>query len=260
MGVAGLLLVDKDPLDTPSNVRRVFGSKLEDLRERPTPMKVNVVAEHLRSLGLAVDVDVCDGDVRTETAFRRLLDVDVVLCGTDTHGSRAVLNDLPYSYLLPVIDTGVRVGSRADGRLAGLVAELRMLTPTTPCLWCRGVLNADTIRIENLPEEQLQRLEREGYLTGGRQDSAPSIVALTVMASGMAACALLVLLSDDAVAGPAGYLFDGQYGDAYRTGPETPTEVCRCRRSLGMGDHAAPPFVDAERPCDAALSPTRERP
>jgi hypothetical protein len=243
MGVARLLLVDHDRLDTPSNVRRVFGSKVADL-QGPAPYKIDPQTRHLRSLGLGVEIEACSEDVRTEPAFRKLLDADLVLCATDTHGSRAVLNDLPSSYLLPVIDVGVRVGSRADGRLTGLAAELRVLTPTTPCLWCRGAISAATIRAENLPEAEWSELQREGYVSGDGGEPAPSVVALTVLASGMATCALLALISEEGDVAPAGYLFDGFYGDAFETEPKAPNQGCRCRRSLGLGDAAAPPFLD----------------
>jgi hypothetical protein len=61
----------------------------------------------------------------------------------------------------------------------------------------------------------------------------------------MAACALLALIADEGVVAPAGYLFDGFFGDAYETQPKEPREGCRCRLSLGLGDIAAPPFLDA---------------
>ena len=74
------------------------------------------------------------GDVRFEDVFRILLDADAIICATDTHGSRAIVNELASPYMLPVIDLGVRVGSKKNGDLTGLLAEVRILTPTTPCL------------------------------------------------------------------------------------------------------------------------------
>ncbi len=137
------------------------------------------------------------GDVRTESVFRSLLDTDVVLCGTDTHGSRAIVNELASTYFLPVIDVGVRVGARAGAVLSGLLAEIRVLTPTTPYLWCRRMIDGDIIRAENLPEEERAKLVREGYVSSTVGAPAPSVTALTVFASGMAGCALLGLLSED---------------------------------------------------------------
>ena len=163
--------------------------------------------------------------------------------GTDTHGSRAVVNDLASAYLLPVIDVGVRVGAKANGALSGLVAEVRILTPKTPCLWCRRSISADVIRAENLSKEERQRLAREGYVVHGVDDPAPSVVALTVLGSGLATCALLALLSDEGECAPAGYWVDGFFGDSLETEPNVTLPGCRCQTLIGLGDRGSPPFI-----------------
>jgi hypothetical protein len=84
------------------------------------------------------------------------------------------------------------------GRGAGKgKAEVRVLTPTTPCLWCRKTIDADVIRAENLPEQERRRQEREGYVVRSVGDPVPSVVALTVLGSGLSTCALLTLLSEE---------------------------------------------------------------
>jgi hypothetical protein len=243
MGVTKLVLVDDDELDTPSNVRRVFGSTAADLQAAVAPAKVDVVGRHLDTIALGMIVTRIKGDVRTEDVFRALLDTDVVIIGTDTHGSRATVNDLASTYLLPVIDVGVRAGAKKDGTLSGLTAEMRLLTPERACLWCRNAISADVIRAENLPREQRERLQREGYLVGGVGTPAPSVIALTVLGSGMATSALLALLSDDGDIVPSGYVLDGMFGDAFETQPRDPKPDCRCQQQIGRGDDAAPPFV-----------------
>jgi hypothetical protein len=243
MAVSTVTLVDHDALDTPSNVRRVFGSVAADLRATTPPGKVDVVGRHLDQLGLGVTIRRITGDVRSEPIFRALLDADVVICGTDTHGSRAAMNELASPYLLPVIDVGVRVGAKTSGALAALVAELRVLTPVTPCLWCRGAISADVIRAENLPAAERARLEAEGYLVGAVGGPAPSVVALTVLGSSLATCALLVLLSEEGKAAPSGVVVDGFLGYSMETQPTEPVPGCRCRRRLGMGDAEPPPLL-----------------
>jgi hypothetical protein len=237
-----LILLDDDLLDTESNVRRVFGSVRADLAAATAPAKVDVLGRHLDQLGLGTRVRRVRGDVTAEPDFRHLLDADVVLGATDTHSSRAVLNDLPATYLLPLIDVGVRVGNRRDGSLAGLVAELRLLTPERPCLWCRGAIDADAIRAENLPPAEREKLRREGYLTGAFGAPAPSVAALTVLASGMATCALIGLLSSEGPVLPSGWILDGLYGDAFETAREDPAPECRCASQLARADLSPPPL------------------
>lgn len=245
MGAGSVTLLDSDVLDTPSNVRRIFGSTVADLQAAMPPAKVDVVGRHLDQLGLVEPVRRIHGDVRVESVFRHLLDVDVVISGTDTHGSRAVINDLASTYLLPVIDVGVQAGAKRNGGLAALVAEVRVLTPTTPCLWCRKVISADVIRAENLPPEQRARLVEQGYLVGGVGEPAPSVVALTVLGAGLAACALLALLSTEGDVCPSGYVVDGLMGDGFETQPTEPDPMCRCRERIGAGDTKPPPLLTA---------------
>ncbi len=242
IGTRSALLNDFDRLDTPSNVRRVFGAAMSDLDAAIAPPKVDVVGGHVQQLGLNTRIRRIHADVRTEAAFRHLLDADVVISATDTHGSRAVLNDLASAYLLPVIDVGVRVGSRGDRILSGLVAEVRVLTATTPCLWCRKTLSAEAIRIENLPSVEREQLRREGYVAGADGPPAASVVALTVLGSALATCALIGLFAEDADVAPAGYWVDGLLGDACQTSG-APVPDCWCRSRNGLGDAAAPPFI-----------------
>ena len=237
MGVEQITLIDEDVLDTPSNGRRIFGSTAADLRAAVPPHKVDVVGRHLDGIDLGARVRRRPWDVRTERAFRQLLDCDVVLCTTDTHSSRAVLVDLAYAYGLPVLDVGVRVGARA-GALGALVAEVRVLTPTTPCLWCRAAISADVVREELLPFDQRERLHREGYLVGGHGAPEPSVVALTMLGAGLVTCALLALISPDGKDIPDGYLVDGFFGDARPVGPAAPNGDCWCRQIAWQGDTA----------------------
>jgi hypothetical protein len=75
-----------------------------------------------------------------------------------------MINELASAYLLPVIDVGVQAGAKKNAGLAALAAEICVLTPVTPCLWCRRRISAGIIRAENLPAGQRDKLVREGYL------------------------------------------------------------------------------------------------
>jgi hypothetical protein len=243
MGAKEVINIEHDRLDTPSNVRRVFGSRQVHLNEVPPPAKVDVVGDHLDAIGLDTTVTRVNADVRVESAFRKLLDCDVVICATDTHGSRAVINDLASTYLLPVIDVGVRAGAGRNGELSALLAEIRVLTPVTPCLWCRNVLDPFVIRAENLPPEERAQLAAEGYLPGGFGEPEPSVVALTVLGAGLAACALLTLLSEEGDVATSAYWIDGFFGDHRELDPTTPVDGCLCRSQLGRGDQLPPSLL-----------------
>ncbi len=112
-------------------------------------------------------------------------------------------------------------------------------------MWCRGAINADTIRAENLTAEEREGLRREGYVAAGVGEPVASVVALTVLGAGMATCSLLALMSDDGDVVASGYWFDGFFGDARETEPKEPRPDCRCRQHLGLGDRAMIPWIPA---------------
>jgi hypothetical protein len=142
-----------------------------------------------------------------------------------------------------VIDVGVRAGARRNGELNALLAEIRVLTPVTPCLWCRKILDPFIIRGENLPPQERAQSAAEGYLPGGFGEPEPSVVALTVLGAGLAACALLALLSEEGDVAPSAYWIDGFLGDSRELDLTSPVDGCLCRSQLGRGDQAPPSLL-----------------
>jgi hypothetical protein len=175
-------------------------------------------------------------DVRTREALPYLLDADVILCGTDTHSSRAALNALSYAFHLPVIDCGVVPGLRRDGGLECLQGEIRIVGPGLPCLFCMGAIDPRVVTEENLPDWKRESLEREGYGTGSSL-VAPSVGALTVAGAGWMASALIGLLDQDGSHRPSYYEFDALNGFAAEKPAARATE-CLCAKLEGMGRRA----------------------
>ena len=236
MGVRRLLLIDCDRLDTPSNVRRVFGARMADLALRPAPAKVSIVARNCNFAQLETEISEIRGDVRNRNVFRGLLDADLVFCATDSHSSRAPIDGAALAFNFPVIDCGVRVGMR-EGYPSGLLAELRLLGPGRPCLWCRNVLSAERIRAENLPAEERRKLAQEGYLVG-LEGAEPSVTGLTVFGAGMMASALLGVLSLDSDLLWDTWLFDALLGDAPKPRQVPVDPDCICQRRVSLADWA----------------------
>jgi hypothetical protein len=238
MGVRRLVVIDYDELDTPSDVRRVFGSRVEHLHQNPKQNKVDVVSNHCTQIGLPVDILGVPGDVRRPGMLPLLLDSDVIMCATDSHSSRAVLDAVAYAFHLPLIDCGVRVGIREQHLLASLVGEIRIVGPDLPCLWCMEALSGDRIRVENLPSEERKELALEGYVAGipGHE---PSTAALTLFGAGMMGCALLGLLSEESDVLPRRYVLDGLLGDAPTPRPAPSINpACICVKRQGKGSDA----------------------
>ncbi len=231
MGMTRLTIIDPDVLDTPSNLRRITGSTQRDLESAAA--KADVVARHVNGLGLGTRAEPLSEDVRVKQVARRLLDLDLIISTTDTHSSRAHVNQVAFQYYVPVIDVGVKVGTATDGSISGMPVEVRLLLPDEPCLWCRGVLDAGRIREENLPPDERDRLRAEGYIQGV-DEPQPSLAALNNVAASIGATLALQLATDHQVALPT-FIFDPW--ELYLQPVETAVDPdCLCRHWRGRAD------------------------
>ena len=88
---------------------------------------------------------------------------------TDDHLGRLILNRLAYFYYVPVIDTGLSVVPREDGRTAHVSGRVTVLRPGVACLLCRGVVSSRIAREQGLqlsrPDEYTRQV-KDGYITG----------------------------------------------------------------------------------------------
>lgn len=231
-GISKILLIDPDVIDHESNLRRIVGSHTDDVAARRT--KVEVVGRHLRSIELGATIEELPRDVREESAVRNLLDCDIVISTTDTQSSRALLNQISYQYWLPIIDVGVRVGTKKNGAISGMPVEIRLLMPDNGCLWCRrGVLDSQAIYEENLPAYDRQRLAAEGYVQG-LNEPQPSLTALNYLASSMAIITMIRLYSGQGIP-DASVVFDvwEQFVHPLRTEVDP---ACICSQWRGRAD------------------------
>lgn len=182
IGVGEVVAIDFDRVDV-SNLSRLVGATRLDamLRRRKTSV-VRRVARRLRSgtrvTSLVVSVTDAAGAIP-------LLDCDVVFGCTDNHWSRMVLSALAYQFHVPVVDTGVEIqpGGASGGRVSWLY-------PGSACLWCLGVLDAERIRVEQLPEATRRDEEKRGYVQGSN-DPAPAVVSINGAIASLAVTELL---------------------------------------------------------------------
>ncbi len=230
MGVAEIRLIDHDDLDTPSNARRVFGVGRTDAEASPPLHKARAVVAGLERLDLGTTLKAIVGDIRDPEVQERLLDVDLIVNGTDTHGSRASVSELAMRAVLPLIDVGVRVGVRRSGALDALRLERRVQLPDGPCLWCWGSLDPEQIRLESMTDAQRQGLVREGYVAGSTEGPVPSVAALTVTAAGVATSALLGLIAGAFETAPLGVSLDALTLESVPFRRSEPDPACICSR------------------------------
>lgn len=187
LGVGELLIADDDVV-TDSNVSRIYGSSVSDVGAP----KVQVVAQHLQSIGLATRIHAVVGRVTTPGVAKQFRTCDVVFGCTDDQWGRSILARLAFWYLLPVLDTGVVVRSEG-GRVQEVIGRVTTVMPGSACLLCRGRIQPEAIAAEGLTPEERTRRQAEGYVPElGNRD--PAVVTYTSLVASLATSELLNLL------------------------------------------------------------------
>lgn len=182
LGVSEVVTVDPDRVAV-TNLSRLVGATRWDatLRRRKTA----IARRTARRLGGLVRVVEVPHAVSHFEAGRRLLDCDVVFGCTDNQVSRTLLNQLAFQLYVPVIDLGVEL--QTTGAMGGRVA---WLSPGSACLWCMGLLDAETVRIEQLPAETRKEERARGYIRG-IDEPAPAIVSINAVVASLGVTEML---------------------------------------------------------------------
>jgi molybdopterin-synthase adenylyltransferase len=227
LGVGSLVLVDPDVVEE-SNLNRLVGAGPEDIGEP----KVVVAARHVKSITPEIKTETITGSVLNALTARCLADVDFFFCCTDSHGSRAVLNQLAYQYLIPCIDTGVSISAK-DGCVTHITGRVQMLAPGLGCLTCAGLLDSDAVRRDLMTEFERQA---DPYFIGAH-DPQPAVISLNGTVVSLAVTMFLAAVAQ--IPAEARYqLYNGITGAVRPVahGPDRTCIVCSLTGALARGD------------------------
>jgi molybdopterin/thiamine biosynthesis adenylyltransferase len=180
LGVGSLTLIDPETIEG-SNTNRVIGSSGNVGRA-----KVESAADLVRRIRDDVKVNPIKGAVHVAPLARPILEVDFIFCCTDSQGSRAVLNQIAYQYLIPVIDVGVRIDA-AQGSIERITGRVQMLSPGLPCLVCQDFLDPEEVRRDLLSDEERKK---DQYIVGAAEPQ-PAVVSLNSTVSSLAVTMML---------------------------------------------------------------------
>lgn len=168
LGVKKFILLDPDRIEE-TNLNRVVGATRSNLDR----LKVDVAADLIQRINPESEPNGIAGNVILSGDARKLLSCDFLFCCTDSHGSRAVINQLAYQYVIPTVDLGVRVQARA-GKVQSVTGRIQMLAPGLPCLVCHNLLDPEEVRRDLLSEEAR---ERDPYIVGAVEPQ-PAVISL----------------------------------------------------------------------------------
>jgi hypothetical protein len=231
LGIGELSLFDGDLFED-SNVSRVYGSTVPDVG-RP---KSEIAAEHLKGIGLGTTIH-SYGHISTEAVARRLRECDIVFGCTDKQAPRGTLVRLSLSYLIPVIDVGVRILSD-QGQLLGVYGRITTMLPGEACLFCRGRISPAQIRLEALSGDARLALAVEGYAPE-LETAEPAVVTFTTGVAAQAVTELIHRLTGFmGAAGAASEVLPLFHFREIGTNRPAPQADCLCARTdrWGRGD------------------------
>jgi molybdopterin/thiamine biosynthesis adenylyltransferase len=236
LGVGSITIVDDDLVTEPTPTRG-YGTTVADLG-RP---KAEVVAAHLRDVGLGTRTHAITASVQDAPSRYALASADAVFSCVDGHGARLLLNRWAYAHLAPVIDLAVLVSAN-DAAITGIDGRVTWLAPGAACLLCRGRLDPVAAYAEVLAPEERRRLAGEGYVAHANTRQ-PAVVTLTSLVASLGTTELLNRLFGLADPLPTEILALAQQRELRRNRlPQRPGCFCSDSRFLGRG--AEQPYLD----------------
>jgi hypothetical protein len=176
LGVSRFLLIDPDTVDR-TNLNRLIGATVSDL----DLLKIEVAAAHATRINPDIEVESRARSVLLASEAEELADTDFVFCCTDSQGSRAVLNQFAYQYLVPVIDVGVAIVV-TKGTISHIAGRTQMLAPGLGCLVCGDLLNPEAVRVDLLTDYERAA---DPYIIGGHEP-APAVISINATIASMA--------------------------------------------------------------------------
>lgn len=181
LGATRITVIDHDLVEE-TNLNRLVGSIPSDVGKP----KVEVAGRMICAINPGATVVPVQADIVNEEAAKLIATFDFVLLCTDSHASRAVVNQAAYQYLVPVIDMGVSI-TVANEVVTHITGRVQMLAPGLPCLTCSGALDGEAIRREMMTPEQRAA---DPYVQG-LHEPQPAVLSINSTVSSLAMTMLL---------------------------------------------------------------------
>jgi len=177
LGVRHLILIDPDVLES-TNLNRVANAMPGDIGHP----KVEIAARYINAVAMDSTVTCVAGDVTRSSTAKELLNADIIFGCTDSHGSRAVLQQISYQYLIPCIDVGTTIAV-SEGSVTHIYGRVQLLAPGHACFTCSSLLDPNEVRRDMMSDFERQA---DPYIRGAREP-APAVMSLnsTVVSLGV---------------------------------------------------------------------------
>jgi molybdopterin/thiamine biosynthesis adenylyltransferase len=227
LGVGHLTLIDDESVEL-TNLNRLLGTTTSDVG-RP---KVEALGDVARRARTDIRLTLVAGSVLRESVARGLIDCDAIFCCTDSHGSRAVINQIAYQYLVPTFDVGVRIDTD-DGRVTDATTRVQMLGPGLPCLACYPLLSPEAVRRDLLTREAR---DQDPYIVGFHE---PQPAVISINGSVTSSAVTMFLTAVTGLSSSARHLVGRPLEGTVRAAVGTPRSdcvVCSPRNAFARAD------------------------
>jgi molybdopterin/thiamine biosynthesis adenylyltransferase len=227
LGVRDFILVDPDRIET-SNLNRISHAFPKDTGKP----KTEIAARYIEQIAKEAHVKRVDGDVIETKIARQLANADILFGCTDSHGSRTVIQQLAYQYLIPYIDVGVTLIA-AKGSITHVYGRAQLLAPGHACFTCSSLLDPNEVR-----RDMMTPFERQAdpYIQGHREP-APAVMSLNGTVSSLAVTMFLAVVTGVPVE-PRHVLYNALTSTmrSVRATPQPDCYICSRRGAFARGD------------------------
>jgi len=151
-----------------------------------------VAKRSILAISRGAQVRALNADVMDEATARTLLACSIVFCCTDSHGSRAILNQICYQYFIPVIDIGVSLTAKS-GILTHINGRIQLLAPGLGCLTCGEFLNPDQVRRDLMSENEKLN---DPYFDSSEGQPQPAVISINGIVSSLALTMFLGVVTE----------------------------------------------------------------
>ena len=179
-GLCRITIMDFDIVKA-HNLDRLIGATPRDARLRRP--KTHVARREATAAATANNptIEVSDLSVCEPEGLRLALDHDLIFSCVDRPWPRTVLNALAYTDLIPVIDGGIAIDTRADGTMRNATWRTHVIRPGRPCMSCNRQLDLAQV----VPDTQ-GLLDDPRYIAGagpGAAQPAQNVAPLSASVS-----------------------------------------------------------------------------
>lgn len=252
-GIQHVSVMDFDTVEVLNLDRLITASRLDAALFRS---KVYVALRAMRASATAAapkleghELSVCK-----PAGLRAALDYDVIFSCVDRPWPRAVLNQIAYTDLIPVIDGGLAIDPFPHGGMRNATWRAHVITPGRPCMQCTGQIDGAQVA-----RDRTGLLDDQTYIkTAGIK--APSRENVSLLAPSVTASMLAQFTSLTVAPGRIGAPSPLRFSLSTHTLEHLPSETldgCPYEQATGHGDRRSK--LTADHPAAHEARDQRQR-